>query len=133
MIKGAFDKLTESNFLLYAMKMYDNPNCMEIAEFEDDLKRIKYIKRLLNRHKATGSLKERLILNHIIIFYNMFGVEAATRMLFYKLGSDLDSSLKTFLTYLGFMPEWIRGIREKDVYNHDIPIDTEIAKTLRSL
>lgn len=134
----SFEKLNEGNFLIYAMKAYSNPNCMDISDFNDDLKRIKYIKRLLNRYKGSPTkniedLKERLILNHIVIFYNMFGLEAATRMLFFKLGAELDSPLKTFLTYLGYMPEWVRGVRPMDIINSDIPIDWPIANILRKL
>ena len=80
-----FDDLNEKNFLLYAMKYYDNPQCVEVEEFNDDLKKIKYIKRLFNQYALEGVLKERLLLNHIIVFYNVFSVEAATRILFYKL------------------------------------------------
>ena len=79
------EKLSPNNFVMYAMKMYNNPRCTGIEEFKEDLSRIKYIKRLLIKYKKYGDLKERLILNHIIILQNVFGVEGAVRILFYKL------------------------------------------------
>ena len=80
-----FDDLNEKNFLIYAMKEYNNPQCTDAEEFNDDLKKIKYIKRLLNQYVSEGVLKERLLLNHIIIFYNVFPPTAATRILFFKI------------------------------------------------
>jgi hypothetical protein len=76
--------LTEENFTLFAMKHYDNPHCRGVNEFNDDLKKFKYLKRLFRKYRAGGGLKERLILNHIIVIYNLFGVDAATNMLFFK-------------------------------------------------
>lgn len=100
--------LNDSNFLLYAARNYSNP-CCDMKEFTDDLKRFKYIKRLFNRYKSVGDLKERLLLNHIIILYNVFG-ESATMMLFYKL-QNYYSYLKPFLLLLNFLPEalWLNG------------------------
>ena len=94
-----FEILNESNFVMYAMKLYDNPQCSGIEEFQEDLNRIKYIKRLLRRYHKTGVLKERLILNHIIIISNVFGIEGAVKILFYKIEKDLHSLLKTFLAF----------------------------------
>ena len=91
-----FDDLNEKNFLLYAMQHYNNPQCIEVEEFNDDLKKIKYIKRLFNQYVAEGTLKERLLLNHIIVFYNVFPPKAATRILFYKIEEKFWSILKTF-------------------------------------
>ena len=76
-----FENLTEDNFLLYAMKFYDNPHCMDVEEFNDDLKRIRYIKRLFKKYRETGELKERLVLNHLVVLYNMWEPTAITRML----------------------------------------------------
>ena len=85
-------ELTEQTFLIYASKHYDNPQCSSYEEFEDDLKRIQYLKRLFNRYEGSGELKERLILNHIIVLYNCFGL-AATNILFLKLEiKSLDKS-----------------------------------------
>ena len=92
-------QLTEQNFVMFAMKYYQNTQCLNIDEFHDDLKRIKYIKRLFSRYVISGELKERLILNHLIILYNSFGTEA-TKMLFFKIESEFWPQLKTFLLFL---------------------------------
>lgn len=126
-------RLTDANFIMYAMKAYQNPHCLDIDEFHDDLKRIKYIKRLLNRYKSTGNLKARLILNHIIVLYNMFGPEAATKILFFKLSPKFWPELKTFLVYLHYMPEYISGIGDKMILSSDIPLDLNIIKVLREI
>jgi hypothetical protein len=97
------ETLSEVNFLLYAARHYENPQCYDTIEFYDDLKRIKYIRRLFNIYQESGELKERLILNHIIILYNVFGVIPATRMLFFKLFEHKEQ-LKPFLVFLNFMP-----------------------------
>jgi hypothetical protein len=98
------DKLCPSNFVLYAMKMYSNPLCTGIEEFKEDIMRVKYIKRLLLKYRNNGELRERLILNHLIILQNVFGAEACTRILFYKLPKELHSHLKAFLEYLQYLP-----------------------------
>ena len=126
-----FDDLNEKNFLLYAMKYYDNPQCVEVEEFNDDLKKIKYIKRLFNQYALEGVLKERLLLNHIIVFYNVFSVEAATRILFYKLEEQFWPMLKTFLFYLNFLPNKIESINGKTILTTDIPMDQGIVDSLR--
>ena len=92
-----FDDLNEKTYLLYSMKEYSNPQCIEIEEFNDDLKKVKYIKRLFNQYVSEGILKERLLLNHIIIFYNVFPPKAATRILFFKIDKKFWPILKTFL------------------------------------
>lgn len=127
------DFLTDENLVLYAMKAYDNPSCQSIEEFREDLNRVKYIKRLLNKYHKTNVLKERLILNHLVIFYNVFGIECATRILFFKLDKELYRSLKTFLTFLNFMPDEIIGVSEKVIYNSNIPIDDNIVNILRKI
>ena len=106
-----FDDLNDDNFLMFAMKEYNDIQCTSIEEFYDDLKKIKYIKRLFNIYKNTGQLKERLILNHLIVFYNVFPVQAGTRILFYKIERDFWPMLKTFLIFLDRMPEKIDSIR----------------------
>ena len=126
------ENLSDDNFMIYAMKAYDKPNCI-MSEFEEDLKRIKYVKRLIKRYKATGELKERLILNHIIILSNVFGVEASVRMLFYKLDEDDFEVLKTFLLFLNFMPKIIRGIGTKDLLSSDVSVDLFVGKRLREV
>ena len=126
-----FDDLTEKNFLLYAMQHYENPQCVEVEEFNDDLKKIKYIKRLFNQYAIEGVLKERLLLNHIIVFYNVFSVEAATRILFYKLEEDVWPMLKTFLFYLNFLPDKIESINGRTIITTEIPMDQGIVDSLR--
>ena len=115
-----FDDLNEKNFLLYAMKEYNNPQCVQVEEFYDDLKKVKYIKRLFNQYLNEGVLKERLLLNHIIVFYNVFPVRSATRMLFLKIEEKFWPILKTFLVYLSYMSEIIDPINGRAILSDDI-------------
>lgn len=115
-------KLTDDNFILYAMHHYDNMQCHSIEEFEEDLRKFLYLKKLFSRYKNNGELRERLILNHIIVLYNIFG-NAATEMLFFRL-KEYESELATFLVYLNRMPE--------DKLS-DIAIDITIANALRKI
>ena len=126
------DNLTDENFMIYAMKCYDSPNCI-MSEFEEDLKRIKYVKRLIKRYKTTGELKERLILNHIIILSNVFGTRNAVRMLFFKLDEQDYQILKTFLMFLGYMPDIIMGVKGKNINSHDVSVDLFVGKRLRDI
>ena len=126
-----FNDLNEKNFLLYAMQHYENPQCVEVEEFNDDLKKIKYIKRLFNQYAIEGVLKERLLLNHIIVFYNVFSVEAATRILFYKLEENIWPMLKTFLFYLNFLPDKIESVNGRTILTTEIPMDQGIVDSLR--
>ena len=127
-----FDDLNEKNFLLYAMKEYSNPQCTEVEEFNDDLKKIKYIKRLLNQYVSEGVLKERLLLNHIIIFYNVFPPAAATRILFFKIEERFWPILKPFLFYLKLMPEdKIESIMGKEIRTNEILMDQGVIDSLR--
>ena len=100
-----FSELTQDNINMFAMKHYDNPSCVDEAEFLDDLKRFKYLKRLFRKYDTSGELKVRLIVNHIIVLSNVFGVDATTTLLFFKIEVEHWSLLKTFLVYLHFMPE----------------------------
>ena len=95
-----YEKITPQNVVMYAIKNYDNPQCEGEKEFEDDLKRFKYIKRLLRRYYETGVLKERLLLNHLIVLNNVFSIEAATTLLLYKIQPTYWPALKSFLIYL---------------------------------
>ncbi len=114
------------------MQHYDNPQCVEVEEFNDDLRRIKYIKRLFNQYDMDGVLKERLILNHIIVFFNVFQTRAATRILFFKIEEKFWPMLKTFLFYLRFMPEdKVESINGKDILVTDIQMDRGIINKLR--
>lgn len=126
-----FKTLNDENFPLYAVKHYDNPQCHSMQEFEEDLTRIIYLKRLFRKYKRSGELRDRLILNHLITFYNVFGIEPATRMLFYKMDSDLLPLLKTFLVYLHYLPENTKNIEGIDIVS--IPLEIEIIEKLRSL
>jgi hypothetical protein len=127
-----FDDLNEDNFMLYAAKAYTSPHCI-MSEFEGDIKRTKYLKRLFRRYKVTKSLKERLILNHIILLNNVFGMEATARILFYKIDERDYDLLKTFLSYLNIMPDTIYGIGGKNIYTSDIPLNEDIAEILRRI
>ena len=127
------EDLTEKNINAYMIMSYDNPQCVGMEEFEDDLKIPKYIKRLINRYLIVGELKERLILNHIILFYNVFGYDAATRILFFKMDESDYSILKTFLTYLNVMPDVIERLKGKNILDSDIPISQIVADRLREL
>ncbi len=128
-----FDDLNDDNFLMYSMREYSNMQCTDIEEFYDDLKKIKYIKRLFNIYTNTGQLKERLILNHLIVFYNVFSVQAGTRILFYKIEKDFWPMLKTFLIFLDRMPEKIDSIRGEIIRASDILLDDGIVTRLRSI
>lgn len=119
-------ELDDTNFLNYAMRHYDNPECKSISEFQEDLNRTKYIKRLLRKYDLSGELRERLLLNHIIIFYNVFGIEAATNILFYKLEEEFWPVLKTFLVYLNYFPE-------NDAEKVKIPLDPFVIESLRNV
>ena len=127
-----FEDLNDDNFLMYAMKAYNSPHCI-MSEFEGDIKRTKYLKRLFRRYKVTKSLKERLILNHIILLNNVFGAEATSRILFYKIDERDYDILKTFLSYLSIMPDEIYGIRGKKILSSEIPINTDVLEVLKSI
>jgi len=99
--------INDENFMFYASQIYDNPQCLSEEEFDEDLNRIKYIKRLFYRYEKTGELKLRLILNHIIILNNVFGSEGCSRLLFYKIDEKYYSYLKSFLRYLEYLPNII--------------------------
>ena len=124
-----FNELTNENYLMYALLHYDNPQCVDIKEYFEDVRKLKYIKRLFNRYREDNVLKERLILNHIISFYNVFDNEAATRLLFFRVGKEYHSLLKTFLVFLNKMPEKIND----NLYSSEIQLDTEIIEIIRNL
>jgi hypothetical protein len=127
------NELTEENFMMYAIKHYENPHCSGITEFNDDLKRFKYLKRLFRRYSLGKGLKERLIINHIIVIYNLFGPDAATKMLFYKIEKRFWSQLKTFLVFLNYMPLEIIVSKQLTIKETDIPIDNDIVQVLRKI
>jgi hypothetical protein len=121
-----FDELNEDNYLLFAIKFYDNPQAVTKDDFEDDLKRIKYVKRLLKRYKNTGVLKTHLILNHLTVLFNVFD-DAAVPLLFYNLERELWSYIKSFLVFLNRLPEYPKTQID------DIEEDIECLKQLQSI
>jgi hypothetical protein len=127
-----FDDLNADNFVIYAMKAYDRPDCI-MSEFREDMKRFNYLKRLFYRYRKTGEVKERLIINHLIVLYNVFGAEVCTRMLFYKMNVDDYPALKTYLLFLNYMPQIVRGIKGTDINSNDIAVDLQIARVLRDI
>ena len=127
-----FDDLNDDNFIMYAMKCYSSPLCI-MSEFDGDIKRTKYLKRLFRRYKITKSLKERLILNHIILLNNVFGPESTARILFYKIDERDYDILKTFLSYLNIAPEIVKGINGKTIDVTTIPLDPNVVEILRKI
>ena len=121
-----FDELNEENFLLFAIKNYENPQAITREDFEKDLNHFRYIKRLLKRYRSCGELKIHLLINHFIILYNIFG-DAATPMLFYKIEEDLWSIVKTFVVFLNRLPDY------PHTYIHDIEMDDECLKELERI
>ena len=101
-----FEKITPANWMMFAMKNYDNPQADGEEEFQEDIKRFKYLKRLLKKYHDGGDLKERLILNHIIVLTNVFGVDAASTLLLFKIEQEYWPVLKTFMQYLNMIPEY---------------------------
>jgi DUF2075 family protein len=128
----SFDDLTSENILLYAVKAYDKPN-MLMSEFKEDMKRFNYLKRLFRRYRKDGEIRERLVINHLVVLYNVFGVEVSTRILFYKMSKEDYITLKTFLLFLNYMPNVVRGIKGQDIFSSDISVDMKIAEILRQI
>lgn len=121
-----FDELNEDNFLLFAIKNYENPQALTKEDFDKDLNHFKYIKRLLKRYNNSGELRVHLLLNHFIILYNIFG-DAATPMLFYKIEKELWSVMKTFIVFLNRLPQ------HPKCYIHDIKLDLNCLKELQKI
>jgi len=119
-----FDELNEENFVLFASRHYDNPQCMSVEEFHHDLQRFKYLKRLMRRYIDNGDLQERLIINHIVILYNVFGIPAANKMMFYRMEEEYWSPIKTFLIFLNYL-------RDDELI--EVPLDQTIVEKLRTL
>jgi len=120
-----FDKLTAKNFSAYAMKHYDDPQCEDMEDFQEDLRRFRYLKRLLFRYHESGELRERLLLNHLICLFNVFGYEPCMRMLRFKIKEDRYwSSIKTLLLYLDYITQ---------DFEPELPIDDVVAQRLREL
>ena len=119
-----FEKLTNDNITMFAIKHYDNPQCEGEGEFHDDMKRFKYVKRLLRKYQETGELKERLVLNHLIVIFNVFGPDAGSTLLLFKIEPEHWSVLKTFMVFLNMLPSG--EITE-------VEINTEVKKVLEKL
>lgn len=123
--------LNDDNFLILAAKAYDKPLTLS-SEFESDLKRFRYLKRLIRKYKNNNDLKERLILNHIIILGNVFGIELAVKMLFLKIESCDYDVLKTFLVYLRYLPSEVH-VNGKKIITSEIPLNQNIVEVLRKI
>jgi hypothetical protein len=121
-----FDELNENNYILFAIKYYENPQSVTMEDFESDLKRIRYVKRLLKRYKNTGELKTHLIVNHLIILFNVFN-DAAVPLLFYNLEQELWPSIKSFLLFLNRLPEYPK------TQIHEIVEDSECLSQLQKI
>ena len=128
-----FDDLNEKNYLHFAMRFYDNRQSTSVEEFNEDLNKIKYVKRLFNRFLETGELRTNLILNHLIVIYNVFENEAATRMLFFRVEKKFYSILKPFLIFLSRLPEKVKGIDGEDIQTNHIPLNETTIKELRKI
>ena len=126
-----FDELNNDNIMMYAVKAYDKPNCI-MSEFKEDMKRFNYLKRLFKRYRKYNELREQLVLNHLVVIYNVFGPEVASRILFFKMAKDYYSALKTYLIFLSCMPERVIGIKGHDIISSEIPVDMTIAEVLRT-
>ena len=121
-----FNELNDGNFLLFAIRNYENPQAVTKEDFDKDLNHFKYIKRLLKRYKNTGQLKTHLLINHFIVLYNIFG-DATTPMLFYKIEKELWDVMKTFIIFLNKMPDYPKS------HIHDIPVDLECLAELHKV
>ena len=121
-----FDELNEDNYIMFAIKHYENPHAVTQEDFYEDLKRFKWIKRLLKRYQTTGILKSHLLINHFIILYNVFG-EAATPLLFFKIDRELWPVIKSFIVYLGRLSEFPKSAL------HEISLDVDCLKSLNSI
>ena len=128
-----FDDLNEKNYVHFGMKYYVNIQCTSVDEFNEDLNKIKYVKRLFNRFLETGELRINLIMNHLIVIYNVFETEAATRMLFFRVEKKFHSILKPFLLFMEKLPEEVKGINGKTINTKEIPLNDTTIKELRKI
>lgn len=126
-----YNNLDDSNINNYCIKYYQNSQCISIDDYNDDIRRFKYIKRLLNQFENNGTIKIRLLLNHIITIYNLFDNRAATRILFFKINKHHWPILKPILLYLKLLPEYVYGINNEDIRTSEIPLNEKIISLLR--
>lgn len=127
-----FDDLNSETALMFAIKAYDKPS-MVMSEFKEDMKRFNYLKRLFRRYRKVGELREQLVINHLIVLYNVFGPEVATRLMFYEISKEDYSVLKTYLLFLSCMPEVVKGIKGQDIRSSDIEVDLVVTESLRKI
>jgi len=120
------ENLTENNFLIYSMKHYENPNCTTLDEFNKDMSHIKHLKRLLKRYQRTGVIRERLVLNHIILLNNVLTEAAMVKILFFKFDEELWPYMVPFLRHLNLLPAVVYGIRGKNIHVNIIREECEI-------
>jgi len=125
--------LNKENIDIFSELSYRNPQCISSEDFYEDMNRVKYVKRLFNKYNRGGEIKTRLILNHIIAFYNVFENRDATRILFFKMEESYWPLLKTFLLYLSYMPEIVHGVNGRNIMSDDINIDTSIFRELEDI
>jgi|AACY02.17.fsa_nt_gi hypothetical protein len=125
-----FEILNENNVFNYQMKSYDNPQCHSMEEFLDDMKRIKYVKRLFHKYHTKDVLKERLIINHLVVLFNVLGNEPCNRILFLKIDKSQHYILASFLSWLNKLPDVVVGIEGRMINLEDIVLDKYILDTL---
>jgi len=127
------EDLNKENIDIFSELSYKNPQCLSYEDFYEDMYRIKYVKRLFNKYNRGGEIKTRLVLNHIIAFYNVFEKRSATRILFFKMEEKYWSLLKTFLLYLSYMPEIVHGVNGRNIMSEEININIDIFKELENI
>lgn len=130
----SFDNVSDDNAILYAAKAYENPQCLTELEFSEDYKRFDYVKRLCSRYLLTGTMSPRLMLNHLVLLLNVFGVEATVRLVFLRCSDpQMYRVLKPFMSYLNVLPSVVRGVAGSDIYTDDIPVDIELLEQIQAL
>ena len=127
-----FDYVNDKNFMMFAIQSYDNTMCASEEEFQEDLTRIRSISRSFSRYRKTGEINERLVLNHLIVLYNVFEGEAMTKMLVFKLQNYLEY-LKPFLMLIARWPEYVEGVFEERLIGTDISMDMKLVDKLRAI
>lgn len=132
-MKG-FENVSDDNAILYAAKVYENSQCLTEMEFGEDYKRFDYVKRLCSRYLQVGTMSPRLMLNHLVLLLNVFGVEATVRLVFLRCNEpQMYRVVKPFLLYLNVLPLVVRGIEGSDIYTDPIPLDLELLEQIRAL
>lgn len=131
---GTFDNVSDENAILYAAKVYENVQCLTETEFVEDFRRLDYVKRLCGRYLMTGAITPRLMLNHLVLLLNVFGVEATVRLVFLRCNEPkMYQVVKPFLLYLNVLPLVVVGVNGEDIYTESIPLDTELLEQIRAL